>query len=150
MHWPIACSWLVLSYRLLLNGYKLFVCQQLVPCKVLNQFLLMRSNIQPHTQRLTWGEEIELVGRNAAPCVCNRSRLQIEGHCKSEWLERQRPLGKAVLITRYDYSKGNVCVGVWWWVLCGSLGWLIPWGMCVCILMIANKWAWAIFSVKCK
>ncbi len=97
-----------------------FLCKQLVP---FNKCLIsssLRTHTHTHTQKLTRGEEIELAGCNAAPCVCNQSRLRIQGHCKSLWLESksQRPLGEAALITRYDYSRGMcvcgcVCVCVW-------------------------------------
>lgn len=108
------------------DDYKQFMCQQLVPYKVLNQDLLMHTN----TQKLTRGWKLNLWGVMQFP-VCNRTRLRIEGHCKSEWSERQRPLGKAVLITRYDYSKGNVCV----WVCGGEfcVGVLADWFVGECV-----------------
>lgn len=104
-----------------------------------------------NTQTLTPGVEIELAGRNAVPCVCNRSGLGIVGHCESEWSGEAATAGESCPYQQIWLQRGEcVCVGVWRWVLCGSSGWLISWGMRVCMLMIANKWAWAIFFSVCQ
>lgn len=96
--------------------YSQFLCKQLVPFNkcLISSSLCTHTHNHTHTHK-GWpgGEEIELAGCNAAPCVCNQNRLRIQSHCKSVWSESQRPLGEAVLITRYDYSRGNVCVCVW-------------------------------------